>query len=146
LIVCFDTGLFCSKYEKFRVKLTVPYETIVPVWLKRCGIETRLIVKNGKPAPAHQSSVDAIRGALARALAWNKALVSRTASSMTELARGEKVTQRYIAHLIKLTYLAPDIMQSIARGDIPPALSLDRLKMGFPLDWNEQQKTLGFKP
>jgi hypothetical protein len=24
LIVCFDTGLFCSKYEKFCVKSTIP--------------------------------------------------------------------------------------------------------------------------
>ncbi|TFH42341.1 MAG: hypothetical protein E4H01_13630 [Lysobacterales bacterium] len=64
---------------------------------------------------------------------------------MTELARREKVTQRYIAHLIKLAFLAPDIVQSMARGDIPPELSLDRLKKGFPLDWNEQRKSLGFK-
>ena len=121
------------------------YEAVVPVRLKRCGIETRLIVPNGKVAPAHTSSVEAIQGGLAKALAWNEALVSGTASSMTELAKREKVTQRYIAHLIKLAYLAPDIMQSMARGNIPPELSLDRLKKGVPLDWNEQRKTLGFK-
>ena len=63
---------------------------------------------------------------------------------MTELAKREKVTQRYIAHLIKLAFLAPDIIQSMARSEIPPELSLDRLKKGFPLDWNEQRRTLGF--
>ena len=63
---------------------------------------------------------------------------------MTELAARENVTQRYIAHLIKLAFLAPDIMQCVARGDIPPALSLERLKKGFPLDWTQQRKVLGF--
>jgi hypothetical protein len=48
------------------------------------------------------------------------------------------------AYLIKLAYLAPDIMEAIARCDIPSAISLDRLKEGFPLDWREQRKELGF--
>ena len=30
------------------------------------------------------------------------------------------------------------------RGDVPVALSLGRLKKGFPLDWDAQRKTLGF--
>ena len=64
---------------------------------------------------------------------------------MTELARREKVTRRYIGHLIQLAYLAPDIMQSIAKGLIPADLTLDRLEAGFPLDWEEQRKALGFK-
>ena len=121
------------------------YEAIVPVRLKRCGVETRLIVPNGEVVPAHHSSIEAIRGALTKALGWNEALISGTASSMTELAKREKVTQRYIAHLIKLAFLAPDIMQRIADGDIPTDLSLDRLKTDFPLDWDAQRKILGLK-
>ena len=35
-------------------------------------------------------------------------------------------------------------MDTIARGDIPAGVSLDRLTKGFPLDWNEQRKVLGF--
>ena len=61
------------------------------------------------------------------------------------LAKREKVTKRYIGRLLQLAFLAPDIMQSIAKGDIPADLTLDRLEAGFPLGWNEQQKALGFK-
>ena len=81
---------------------------------------------------------------LAKALAWNHALLTGTASSMTELAKREKVTRRYIGHLLQLAFLAPDIIQSIVKGDIPTNLTLDRLEAGFPLDWNEQRKALGF--
>ena len=67
-----------------------------------------------------------------------------TVSSMNKLAKREGVTQRYIAHLLKLAYLAPDTIEAITRGDIPSSISLDRLKKGFPLDWEEQRKVLGF--
>ena len=63
---------------------------------------------------------------------------------MNRIAVREKVTQRYVAQLLKLAYLAPDIMEAIARGNVPSAISLDRLKEGFPLDWEEQRKGLGF--
>jgi hypothetical protein len=64
--------------------------------------------------------------------------------SMNALAKREGGTQRYIAHLLKLAWLALDIMEAITRGDIPSSVSLDRLKKGFPLDWEEQRKTLRF--
>jgi len=63
---------------------------------------------------------------------------------MAELARNEDVTQRYIAHIIKLAYLAPDIMDAIIKGDIPAQLSLGQLKKDIPLDWDEQRRLFGF--
>ena len=65
---------------------------------------------------------------------------------MSAIAKREGVTQRYVAHLIKLAFLAPDIMTAIIRGKAPANVSLDRLKKGFPLDWVEQRKSLGFPP
>jgi ParB-like chromosome segregation protein Spo0J len=116
----------------------------VPVSLNRCGIETRFVVPTGDGPEAHPLSVQAIQQALAKALAWNHALVTGTDSSMTALAEREGVTQRYVARLVRLALLAPDIMEAIIRGNIPPALSLERLRLGFPLAWKEQRKTLGF--
>lgn len=44
--------------------------------------------------------------------------------------------------LRKLALLAPDIMEAIIAGNVPESLSLERLKMGFPLDWNPNVLTL----
>ena len=63
---------------------------------------------------------------------------------MAELARNEGVTQRYIAHIIKLAYLAPDIMDAIIKVNIPAQLSLGQLKKNIPLDWDEQRRQFGF--
>ena len=65
-------------------------------------------------------------------------------ASTNALARREGVNHRHIARMLSLAWLAPDIMEAIARGDIPSTLSLARLKKGFPLDWREQRKVLGF--
>jgi hypothetical protein len=63
---------------------------------------------------------------------------------MAELARTEGVTQRYVAHLVKLAWLAPDIMDAIIKGNVPESVSLGRLKKGIPLDWDKQHRLFGF--
>jgi site-specific DNA recombinase len=64
---------------------------------------------------------------------------------MRDLAKQENVAPSYIGSFIRLALLAPDIIEAIVRGDVPAKLSLDRLKKGFPLDWDAQRKTLGFR-
>ena len=64
-------------------------------------------------------------------------------STLTELAEKEKVAQRYICDLIKLAYLAPDVMEAIIEGKIPAGLTLDRLKKGYSMDWYKQRQLLG---
>jgi site-specific DNA recombinase len=120
------------------------YVVTIPVNLKRCGLETRLIIPGEMASQAHARTATAVQDALAKALAWNQALITGTASSMTELGKQEGVTQQYIAQVIKLAFLSPDIMKAIIRGDIPSTLTLDILKKGFPLDWDKQRQMLGF--
>jgi site-specific DNA recombinase len=112
--------------------------------LKRCGIEMKLIVPNGEQPKAHPITIRALQEAVRKALLWNQALVTGQAASLRELATQEHVTPSYIGTLIKLAFLAPDIIEAIVRGEVPVELSLDCLKKGFPLDWQAQRKTLGF--
>jgi site-specific DNA recombinase len=89
-------------------------------------------------------TIQALQDAVRKARVWNQALVTGEVCTMTEPARQEHVTQRYIAHLIGLAFLAPDIIEAILPGNVPVDLSLGRLKKGFPLDWKEQRKAFGF--
>jgi site-specific DNA recombinase len=113
-----------------------------PVQLKRCGIETKLVASTGPVMLSHPESTKAIQKALRRALVWNQALLNGTASTLTEIAKRESVEQRYICDLIKLAYLAPDIMEAIFKGKIPIGLTLDRLKKMFSMDWSKQRQLL----
>jgi site-specific DNA recombinase len=119
------------------------YVSTCPVQLKRCGIETKLVASNGPVTLSHPESTKAIQKALKNALTWNQSLLNGKASTLTELAKKEKVAQRYICDLIKLAYLAPDVMEAIIEGEIPTGLTLDRLKKGYSMDWYKQRQLLG---
>ena len=43
-----------------------------------------------------------------------------------------------------MAFLSPDIMEAIIRGDIPPTLSVERLKEEVPFMWEEQRQKYGF--
>jgi site-specific DNA recombinase len=127
-----------NDFDDYRVDLNVS--------LQRCGIESKLIVAGKVPDKAHKRTIKALQEALNKAMKWNQDLISGEVKSMKALAEKEGVTQRYIAHLIKLAWLSPQIMQAIFSGQVPATLSLDQLKKGFPLDWDEQWRILGFIP
>ena len=120
------------------------YHVSMPAQLKRCGIETKLIVPGQGQPGAHERTVRAIQESLRKALNWNHALIAGKAASKADLARNEGVSSGYITQIIKLAYLAPDIMSAIIKGNIPATLTLVRLKADIPLDWNEQRNLFGF--
>ncbi len=54
--------------------------------------------------------------------------------------------QEHLVHrLRRLAFLAPDIMERIIAGQVPEALTLERLKKDFPLDWRAQREQFGLK-
>jgi hypothetical protein len=50
----------------------------------------------------------------------------------------------YVRRILRLAYLAPDVVLAIAEGRHPPTLVLQRLLAPIPLAWAEQRQTLGF--
>jgi site-specific DNA recombinase len=116
----------------------------VPAKLKRYGIEMKLIINNHDIVKPHQLTIKALQDALLKALLWHDEITTGKVASTTALARRENVTQRYIGQIIKLAFLAPDIMEAIIQGTIPLDLTLTRLKKGFPLDWSAQRQDLSF--
>jgi hypothetical protein len=57
-----------------------------------------------------------------------------------------RTTPLYVARLIPLAFLAPDIVEKILSGAQPVDLTTDELtkRIDLPLDWAEQRGALGF--
>ena len=117
----------------------------VPVQLKHYGMAVRLIVKS--PGHAKPDAPDAkLIALLAKAYDWFGRLHSGRSISVSSLAAEEGVSPTWESRVIHLAFMAPDIVQRIARGEHPRKLTAVRLMRLLPLpeDWSEQRALLGF--
>jgi len=73
--------------------------------------------------------------AIARAHRWKRMLESREFASVAELAATEKINESYICRVLRLTLLAPQIVEEIPDGRQPPDLQIDALLKPFPVEW-----------
>jgi site-specific DNA recombinase len=119
-------------------QLRAVYEIRVPVSLKRRPQEARLIVGTGEQQPLPAGSAAVLREALLKAMTWNSELIENAVATMHEIAVREGVTQRYIAHILELSAMAPERIIRIAEGDTPEEPDLTRLKRGIAPDWNSK--------
>jgi site-specific DNA recombinase len=62
--------------------------------------------------------------------------------SVRPISERENVSERYVARMLRLAWLAPDIVRKVTQGDVPNTLTLRRLQQGYPLDWAQQQSAL----
>jgi hypothetical protein len=77
---------------------------------------------------------DALIKALARAFRWKRMLESDEFSTIAELAGREAIPSTYMARLLRLTLLAPDIVEAILDGRQGPEVTLARMLEPLPMD------------
>jgi hypothetical protein len=96
-----------------------------------------MALPDGASAPRRPDA--ALVRALVRAFRWKRMLESGEFSSISELAEREGIAFTYMARLMRLPLLSPEIVDSIMDGRQPADVSLANLMDPFPLDWNEQR-------
>jgi hypothetical protein len=76
--------------------------------------------------------------ALARAFRWKRMLESGEFATIAELAEREGIAPSYITRVLRLTLLAPDIVEAILDGKQGPEVTLARVLEPFPIAWAKQ--------
>ena len=105
----------------------------------------KLVVSpDGMPAWAGSRSRvdDTLVKALARAFRWRRLLETGIHGTVDEIARAEGINDSYVSRILRLTLLAPDIVDAILDGRKPPALTMARLMKPFPAAWEDQRAWL----
>jgi hypothetical protein len=77
--------------------------------------------------------------ALARAHRWKRMLGSGAFATIMDLAAAEKINPSYLSRVLRLTSLAPDIVDAILDSRQPADLQLEDLLRPFPVRWREQR-------
>lgn len=80
--------------------------------------------------------------ALARAFRWKRMLESGEFATIAELVEREGIAPSYMTRVLRLTLLAPDIVEAILDGKPGPVVTLAKLMEPPPLGWDEQRRAL----
>ena len=128
-------------------RLTGPVETlVVPARLKRTGREIRMIVEGAKGGGRNAKPDRSLVRLILTALRYKDLVLKARGQSIKELCAEEGVSRSYFTRALRLTYLAPDIIQAVLQATQPLGLSAAELKRAskLPLNWDEQRTLLGF--
>jgi hypothetical protein len=117
----------------------------IPVRLRRSGREIRMLIDGTDPFATAKPNARLIR-LLIRSRRLNAMLVGSDGVPFTALAKREGVSPSYFTRLVRLSYLAPDIIQAILDGHQPRDLTPEKLleHSRLPLAWHDQRTALGF--
>ena len=115
----------------------------VPLTLRKRGGRKQVVLPDGASWGAPRARIDkTMVKAMARAHRWRRLLESGQYASVTDLAEAENINDSYVARVLRLTLLAPDIVEAILDGRQPAAIQVDVLLKPMPLEWAAQKSLL----
>lgn len=120
----------------------------VPLAIRKRGGRKVVVSPDGSvlpTAPRHMATNadPALLKALGRAFRWKRLLDDGTYASVSDIARAEKLDRTYVGDVLRLTLLAPGIVDTILEGRQQEGVTLPSLLKAWPVEWTNQQQAPG---
>jgi hypothetical protein len=120
------------------VTLCVPFRLV-----KRGGRKEMVLPSNTPESATQPRRADTtLVKALARAFRWKRMLETCKFATIAELAGREGIAPSYLARVLRLTLLAPSVVEALLDGRAGDT-TLESLRGDFPLEWELQGQQLG---
>jgi hypothetical protein len=115
----------------------------VPFAIRKRGGRKLVLTPDGVAAvAAPRARVDsALLKALARGFRWRKLLETGDFSTIEEIAEAEYINPSYVSRVLRMTLLAPEIVEAIIVGRQPEGLVMARAMRPFPSTWADQKSS-----
>lgn len=110
---------------------------VIPLSVKKRGGRKMIITPNVLEIERRQD-ITLIK-AVARAFRWRRMLEEGRFATLTELAEAEKINRSYVCRVLRLTLLAPDIVEAILDGRQPEGMTLPGLMERVAVMWNHDR-------
>jgi hypothetical protein len=121
--------------------------TLVPLTIKHRQ-NRKLLIPPAPDATGTAGGFDApMIKTLGKSFYWKRLIDEGVYPTTADLARALKVETGWAAEVLRMTMLAPDIVEAIFEGRQPRHLNLHTLRGRqdlLPRDWGEQRRLLGF--
>jgi site-specific DNA recombinase len=131
--------------KALRLNITPDRSSLIPliakVRLTRTGRAVRLVHSSGKAATAGTTDPALVKLIL-QARRWWVRLASGEAD-ITKIAETEQVNDSWVSRVIRLNFLAPQLIEEILAGSQPARLTATSL-LGttLPIEWDEQREAI----
>jgi hypothetical protein len=112
----------------------------VPLTMKKRGGRKIIVAPDGSvlpsvPRQATTTADPALLKALARAFRWRRLLEDGRYGSISDIARAEKLDRTYMGDVLRLTLLAPKLVEAIVDGRQPAEMTLPEVMKAVPVEW-----------
>jgi hypothetical protein len=123
-------------------ELTITFT--VPAHLKRAGMETKLLIDGAGGGTRGEPDRSLLR-LLSQAHRFHEMVMRNRGKTISELAEEAGVGGSYFTRILRLSFLAPDVVKTILRDRRPIELTAKRLASDtrLPIVWEEQRARLG---
>ena len=114
----------------------------VPFTIRKRGGRKLVITPDGATAaPIPRARIDsALLKALARGFRWRNLLERGDFATIEEIANAENINSSYISRVLRMTLLAPEIVEAILAGRQLEGLTMARAMQPFPPEWAHQTR------
>ena len=107
---------------------------------RNCAGRKRIITPDSE-----QNFTDPLIMNLARAFRWQALIDEGRFANVHELALGVGKDPAYVARVMRLTLLAPEIVHSALTGTLPEGIGVENLRQSMPVLWSEQKNLIGME-
>jgi hypothetical protein len=116
----------------------------IPLAIKNRGCRKVVVSPDGQRtwAPIRPRVDNTLLRGVVQAFHWRSQLEAGRFVTVSELAAAEGLNGSYVSHVLRLTLLAPDLVESLLDGRQPPTMQLQPLMRWLPVGWDDQRAHL----
>src|SRR4051794_19746545 len=114
----------------------------IPMAIRKRGGRKLIVSSAGTEqwAPSRPRIDNTLLRAVVQAFRWKQQLELGQHVTISELAEVQKLDRSFVSHMLRLTLLAPDLVEAILDGRQPSTMQLQPLVRGFPIEWERQRR------
>ena len=114
----------------------------VPISIRKRGGRKLVLAPDGTNlmmAPVRRHIDNAMVKAIARAFRWRGMLEDGTYATVADIAATERINGSYVGRVLRLTLLAPDLIEGVLNGRQPTDMTLVGLMQQVAVEWPAQR-------
>lgn len=115
---------------------------VIPLSIRKRNGRPKILPPEDHCACESRTQDPHVLRAIARAWKWRRQLESGAVSTIQDIAAAERLSDRFVSRMMRLAFLAPEVLEHLVIRRAPPALSLNDLVTVAELPQAEQMETV----